>query len=135
MKKLLILFGMVLLLSSNIMANTSEELLKDIKILIEQNGKKIEQNGRKIEQNGKIIAILDSKVVNIEHRLDFMQNIIYIILAAILGVPMYFEAKRTREDRAIYKSDEKIRAIITALRELSQDDPKIKRSLDIVGLS
>ena len=138
MKKILLIF---ILISSVVCANDQTKLLQEIKILIEQNtkmieqnGKKIEQNGKKIEQNGKKIEQLDSRLDNVEQRLDFMQNIIYIVLAAVLGAPFYFESKRAREDKNYYKTDEKIKAIITALRELSQDDPKVKRSLDIVGL-
>ena len=134
MKKILIM--LFLLIQAVGFASTVEDsiLLKEIKVLIQQNGEKIEQNGKKIEQNSKKIDLVDSRINNVEKRLDFMQNIIYIILAAVFGLPLYLDARKSREEQMIAKTKEDLSGIMVVLRELAQDDPKVRRSLDVAGL-
>ena len=127
MKK--IIFILVISITA-IFASTVDIKLDKMIILIEQNGKKIEQNGKKIEQNGKKIEQnskkieqVDTKINQVDKRLDFMQNIFYIILAGVFGVPLYMN-----------RENNKTRDIIVALRELAQDDPKVKRSLKVAGI-
>ena len=124
------LFIIICLLFSFSFANENTELLRELKNLVEQNGKKIEQNGIKIEQNAekidqnaKKIEQVDAKIDYMDKRLDFMQNIFYIILAGVFGVPLYMNRENNRT-----------RDIIVALRELAQDDPKVQRSLKVAGL-
>jgi len=124
------LFIIICLLFSFSFANENTELLRELKNLVEQNGKKIEQNGIKIEQNAekidqnaKKIEQVDAKIDYMDKRFDFMQNIFYIILAGVFGVPLYMNRENNRT-----------RDIIVALRELAQDDPKVQRSLKVAGL-
>ena len=134
MKKILIM--LFVLIQAVGFSSTVEDniLLKEIKVLIQQNGEKIEQNGKKIEQNEKKIDLVDSRINNVEKRLDFMQNIIYIILAAVFGLPLYLDARKSREEQMISKTKEDLSGIMVVLRELAQDDPKVRRSLDVAGL-
>ena len=134
MKKILLM--LFVLIQTVGFASTVEDsiLLKEIKVLIQQNGEKIEQNGKKIEQNSKKIDLVDSRINNVEKRLDFMQNIIYIILAAVFGLPLYLDARKSREEQMIAKTKEDLSGIMVVLRELAQDDPKVRRSLDVAGL-
>ena len=117
------LFIIICLLFSFSFANENMELLRELKNLVEQNGKKIEQNGIKIEQNAEKIEQVDAKIDYMDKRLDFMQNIFYIILAGVFGIPLYMN-----------RENNKTRDIIVALRELAQDDPKVQRSLKVAGL-
>lgn len=128
---------MILFFTYNILsANTTT--LSDIKVLIEQNGKKIEQNGKKIELMELNLELtkkeLDRRFSQVDERLDFMQNIMYLIIAAVLGVPLYLDSRRNRNDEELSKAKDKIKEITLVLKELAQDDPKIKRFIDIVGL-
>ena len=131
MKKIVIIMIILGNLGS-LFGGTEVELLKDIKILIEQNGKKIEQNGKKIELNSRKIDILEANNVYFKEKFNFLQNLIFIILAGVFGIPMYFDNKRQKEDLA---TKDKVKDIITALKELAQDDPKIRRSLDVAGIT
>jgi len=119
-----------------ISANTTT--LSDIKVLIEQNGKKIEQNGKKIELMELNLELtkkeLDRRFSQVDSRLDFMQNIMYLIIATVLGVPLYIDSRRNGHDEELSKTKDKIKEITLVLKELAQDDPKIKRSIDLVGL-
>ena len=134
MKKILVILFVLVQVVGFASSIEDNILLKEIKVLIEQNGKKIEQNGKKIEQNAKKIDLVDSRIDNVEKRLDFMQNIIYIILAAVFGLPLYLDARKSREEKMITKTKEDLSGIMVALRELAQDDPKVRRSLDVAGL-
>jgi hypothetical protein len=123
--KLIIIICLIFFSFNSLSANTdTQAMFKELKILIEQNGKKIEQNGKKIEQNFIMIEQLSK-------RLDFMQNLIYIILGAVLGIPLYLDARRERHNRDV---QDKVKDIIVALRELAQDDPKVSRSLKVAGI-
>ena len=119
--------------------------INDIKILIKQNGEYIKQNAKYIQQNaeyikqnakliqqnGTKISILESNAQRDKEQMSFIQNLIFIILAGVFGLPIYFNNKQKEEDRIVR---DKVRDIITALKELAQDDPKIRRSLDVAGL-
>jgi hypothetical protein len=121
----LIIICLIFFSFNSLLANeNTQTMFKELKILIEQNGKKIEQNGKKIEQNFIMIEQLSK-------RLDFMQNLIYIILGAVLGIPLYLDARRERHNRDV---QDKVKDIIVALRELAQDDPKVSRSLKVAGI-
>ena len=130
--KLTIIVYIIFFSMSSLSANAdTNSMLKELKTLIEQNGEKIEQNGEKIEQNGKKIEQNSIIIEQIGKRLDFMQNLIYIILAAVIGLPLYLDAKREKHNRDM---NDKVKAIIVALRELAQDDPKVSRSLKVAGI-
>ena len=117
------IFIFMCLLFSFSFASENSELLRELKNLVEQNGKKIEQNARKIEQVDAKINLVDKRIEQVNERLDFMHNIFYIILAGVFGVPLYMNRENNRS-----------RDIIVALRELAQDDPKVQRSLRVAGL-
>ncbi|MBL0707760.1 MAG: hypothetical protein JJW00_01785 [Sulfurimonas sp.] len=90
---------------------TNNELLKEIKVLIEQNALKIETMSK---------------------RFDSTQNlIVYIIIATIIGLALYIGKRKPIEDK---EAQIKIKEIIFALRELAENDPKIHKSLKIAGL-
>ena len=112
-------------------ANAQEELLKDIKILIEQNGKKIEQNGKRIEQNSADIKTMQAQV-------SYTQTLLSIVLAGVIAAPFFTIYLQRKDDKYIEKeirqNSEKVSKLVTALKELSEDDPKIQRSLRVAGL-
>ncbi len=136
---LIIILFIILFGFSSLSANTNTlAMFEELKVLIkqngekiEQNGKRIEQNGEKIEQNGKRIEQNSATLEQIGKRLDFMQNLIYVILGAVIGLPLYLDARRERHNRDV---QDKVKDIIVALRELAQDDPKVSRSLKVAGI-
>ena len=106
-------------------ANTQEELLVSIKLLIEQNGEQIKQNSAYIK--------------TMQSQISFMQTLLTIILGGVIVSPlviMYFQRKDDEyAKKEIKNSIEVTRNIVTALKELSEDDPKIQRSLRVAGIS
>ena len=122
-----------------ISADTQEELLVSIKLLIEQNGKKIEQNGQKIEQNGEQIKQNSAYIKTMQSQISFMQTLLTVILGGAMVYPlviMYFQRKDDEyAKKEIKDSIEVTRNIVTALKELSEDDQKIQRSLRVAGIS
>lgn len=133
MKKVLLIIAFITTITS-----ANDISLLDIKTLIEQNGKTIEQNREVIEQNGKKIELMEVKLEltkkEIDKRFDFLQNIIYLVLAAVFGVPLYLDTRRSKNDEELAKTKDKIKEITLVFKELAQHDPKIKRSIDMVGL-
>jgi hypothetical protein len=128
-------------LCSTLSLQANDRLLEEIKVLIEQNkiaieqnGEKIEQNGKKIEQTSQLIEQNRLHIVQVNKQLEFMQNLIYIILGAVFGLPLYLDAKRQREEKEERKAYSKLKDVIFALRELAQDDPKVERSLKVAGI-
>ncbi|MEA2049985.1 MAG: hypothetical protein U9O56_04570 [Campylobacterota bacterium] len=126
MKKI---FLIVVFISS--ITNANDISLLDIKTLIVQNGKAIEQNGKKIELMEMKLELTKKEI---DKRFDFLQNIVYLVLAAVFGVPLYLDSRRSKNDEELAKAKDKIKEITLVLKELAQDDPKIKRSIDMVGL-
>ena len=121
-----------------ISADTQEELLVSIKLLIEQNGKKIEQNGQKIEQNGEQIKQNSAYIKTMQSQISFTQTLLTVILGGVIASPLviiYFQRKDDKyAKKEIKDSIERTRNIVTALKELSEDDPKIQRSLRVAGI-
>ena len=119
-------------------ANVQEELLRDIKILIEQNGKKIEQNGKRIEQNGKRIEQNSADIKTMQAQVSYTQTLLSIVLAGVIAAPFFTIYLQRKDDKYIEKeirqNSEKVSKLVTALKELSEDDPKIQRSLRVAGL-
>jgi len=111
--------------------NVQDELLKDIKVLIEQNGKKIEQNGKKIDQNSADIKTMQAQV-------SYAQTLLSIVLGGVIAIPFFTIYLQRKDDKFLEKetreNSEKVSKLLTALKELSEDDPKIQRSLRVAGI-
>ena len=131
---------------SFIHANISEELLKDIKLLIEQNGQKIEQNGQKIEQNAQLIKQNGQKIEQnssdiktIQSQISFIQVLLSIVLGGVIAAPFFVIYLQRKDDKYLEKETRKnsniIQGLLTTLRVLSENDPKIQSSLKIAGLT
>ncbi len=124
---------------SPIYASSQEELLQGIKKLIEQNGEKIEQNGKKIEQNGKKIEQNSADIKTMQSQVSFIQTLLSIVLAGVIASPFFVIYLQRSDDKytekETRKNSEAIKNLLTALKELSEDDPKIQRSLRVAGIS
>jgi len=132
MKKLFLLVVLFCVaLSANNDMNDIKILIKQNAEFIKQNAEYIKQNAEYIKQNGTKITILQENVKNTKEQFAFMQNLIFMILAGVFGLPIYFNNKQREEERIIR---DKVKDIIVALKELAQDDPKIKRSLEVSGI-
>jgi hypothetical protein len=124
---------------SFIHANISEELLKDIKLLIEQNGQKIEQNAQLIKQNGQKIEQNSSDIKTIQSQISFIQVLLSIVLGGVIAAPFFVIYLQRKDDKYLEKETRKnsniIQGLLTTLRVLSENDPKIQSSLKIAGLT
>ena len=91
-----------------------------------------EQNGEQIKQNLAYIKTMQSQI-------SFTQTLLTVILGGVIVSPlviMYFQRKDDKyAKKEIKDSIEITRNIVTALKELSEDDPKIQRSLRVAGIS
>jgi beta-lactamase regulating signal transducer with metallopeptidase domain len=132
----------VLLLSISLFsftfATVQEDLLQDIKLLIEQNGKKIEQNGKKIEQNGKRIEQNAANIKTMQAQVSYVQTLLSIVLGGVIAIPFFTIYLQRKDDKYIEKetrqNSEMVSKLFIALKELSEDDPKIQRSLRVAGI-
>ncbi|MEA1955651.1 MAG: hypothetical protein U9N02_04055 [Campylobacterota bacterium] len=126
-------------------ANENSELLRELKILIEQNGKKIEQNGQKIEQNGQKIEQNGQKIEQnsadiktMQSQVSFIQTLLSIVLGGVIASPFFVIYLQRQNDKyaqkEIKQNSEITTKLLVALKELSEDDPKIQRSLRVAGL-
>ena len=110
MKKVLLI---LLFLTSLVKADNSEQILAEIKQLRIDMDKRFEQ---------------------VDKRFDTVFNILYILMGLVFASPfiaIYLRDKKEAEDRKIF---DQVRGLMVALRELAQDDPKVRRSLDVAGL-
>ena len=90
-----VLFIIIILLNY-VSADTQEELLVSIKLLIEQNGEQIKQNGQKIEQTGEQIKQNLAYIKTMQSQISFMQTLLTVILGGVIVSPlviMYFQRK------------------------------------------
>ncbi|MBL0708322.1 MAG: hypothetical protein JJW00_04675 [Sulfurimonas sp.] len=149
MKRIIFLIVMAYSLT---FANTQEDLLEEIKILVEQNGQKIEQNGQKIEQNGmkieqngqKIeqngqkIANNSADIKTMQKQVSYVQTLLSIVIAGVISIPFFTIYLQRRDDKHVERetkeNSDKISKLLMALKELSEDDPKVKRSLRVAGI-
>ena len=116
---------------SKVILTQMDKRFEQINKKIDLMNEKIDQNTKLIRQNGGHVIRIDATVAQIEKHYDFLQNLVFVILAGVFGVPMYYEGKRSREDS---KTKDSVKDILVALREQAQDDPKVKRSLDVAGI-
>ena len=128
MKKILLI---LLFITSLVKADNSEQILAEIKQLRIDMNKRFEQVDKRFEsmQSG-----MDKRFEQVDKRLDFMQNILFALMGLIFASPfiaIYLRDKREEKDRILL---DQVRGLMVALRELAQDDPKVRRSLDVAGL-
>ena len=134
-----------MIVNIGLFASDTKEILSEIKELridmnkrFEQVDKRFEQVDKRFEQVDKrfesMQSNMDKRFEQVDKRLDFIQNILYALMGLIFASPfiaIYLKDKRELEDRKIF---DQVRGLMVALRELAQDDPKVKRSLDVAGL-
>ena len=131
-----------LLFSISIQADdTSEMILREIKELrigmnkrFEQVDKRFEQVDKRFEQVDKRFEQVNKQFEQVDKRLDFMQDILYMLMGLIFASPfiaIYLRDKREAEDR---KNFEHLNGILFVLREMSQDDEKMKKALKSANL-
>jgi septal ring factor EnvC (AmiA/AmiB activator) len=99
----------------------------DIKVLREDMNKRFEQVDKRFEQ-------VDKRFEQVDKRLDFMQNILYVLMGLIFASPfiaIYLRDKKEAEERKLFDS---LKGVIIVLREMADDNEKIKKSLKATGL-
>ena len=139
MKKVLLI---LLLLTSLVKADNSEQILAEIKQLRIDMNKRFEQVDKRIElmqsnmdkrfeQVDKRFEIMQS---NIDKRFDTVFSILYILMGLIFASPfiaIYLRDKRESEERKLFDS---VKAMLFVFREQALDDEKLSRSLKAAGL-
>ena len=135
MKKILLI---LLILSSLVNADNSEQILVEIKQLRIDMNKRFEQVDKRFEQVDKRFELMqsnmDKRFDQVDKRFDTVFNILYILMGLVFASPfiaIYLKDRRDEKDRILI---DQIRGVVVALRELAQDDPKVRRSLDVAGL-
>jgi len=110
MKKLLLV---VLLLQSMLYANSTDDILREIKQLRIDMNKRFEQ---------------------VDKRFESVFNILYILMGLIFASPfiaIYLRDKKEAEDR---KNFDTVKGILFTLRGLAQDNEKVAKSLRAASL-
>ena len=135
MKKVLLI---LLFLTSLVKADNSEQILAEIKQLRIDMDKRFEQVDKRFElmqsNIDKRFEQVDKRFEQVDKRFDTVFNILYILMGLVFASPfiaIYLRDKKEAEDRKIF---DQVRGLMVALRELAQDDPKVRRSLDVAGL-
>jgi hypothetical protein len=124
MKKLLLVF---LILQSIIYADTTNDILREIKQLRVDMNKRFEQVDKRFEQ-------IDKRFEQVDKRFDTVFSILYILMGLVFASPfiaIYLRDKKELEDR---KNFDIVKGMLFTLRELAQDDEKIARSLRAASL-
>jgi len=142
MKKLLIIF---LLIQCTIFANSTDDILREIKQLRIDMNKRFEQVDKRLdmmqhnmdkrfEQVDKRFEQVDKRFEQVDKRFDTVFNILYILMGLIFASPfiaLHLRDKKEAEDRKVFDT---IKGILFALRELAQTDEKMARSLKTASL-
>lgn len=106
----------------SLQAQNKQELAtkEDIKTILREMDKRFEQIDKRFEQ--------------IDKRLNFLENLIIILIAGMIGSPFlieYLARRRNEYDR--FKIEESFKTVI-ALRELAKVDPKVRKALKVAGI-
>ena len=119
---------------------------EDTKIILEQMNKRFEQVDKRFEQVDKRFELMqqnmdkrfeqvDRRFEQVDKRFETVFNILYILMGLVFASPFIAIYLRDKKEKEYLETKEKVKNLIVVLKELAQDDPKIKRSMDIVGLS
>lgn len=102
-------------------------ILSEIRQLrADMNALRADMNVLRADMNKRFEQV-DRRFVQVEERFDFLQNLIYFLMGLVFASPFV----------AIYlkgRSDSRIQAVIFALKEIAQEDPKVSKALKIAGL-
>jgi len=142
MKKVKFLILICLLFQPVIYANSTEDILKEIKQLRIDMNKRFEQVDKRFEMMQKNIDKrfemmqhnMDKRFEQVDKRFEFINNILYGIMMMIFASPfiaIYLRDKREQEER---KNFDIIKGMLFTFRELAQTDEKIARSLRAANL-
>lgn len=88
----------------------------------------------KIHEIDKRFEQIDKRFEQIDKRFDFQQNVLIIMLAALIGSPFLIEYLARRREAADKQALDEARRAVIALRELAQKDPKVANALRVAGL-
>ena len=124
---------------------SQDQLLQEIKNLIEQNGKKIEQNGKQIEQNGKKIEQNGKKIEQnstdikiMQSQVSYTQTLLSNLIGGVITILFFTIYLQRKGDKYLEQETRQnsisVNKLLMALKELSEDDPKIQRSLRVAGI-
>ena len=108
----------------------------DIKLLIEliknnqeQMNKRFEQVDKRFEQVDKRFEQMDKRFEQVDKRFDFIQSLIYMLMGLVFASPFIAIYLKSKEDSKIREVIDSVKNIISTLRELAQDDDKIRKAL------
>ena len=139
MKKIILL---LLLLAPSIYADADTQLiLREIQQLrvdmnqrFEQVDRRFEQVDRRFEQIDKRFKQIDKRFEQVGKHLDFLQSLLYLLMGLVFVSPFIAIYLKSRQDAVTNSKFEVIQAVVFALKEASQDDPKLSKALKIAGL-
>ena len=131
MKKVKFLMLICLLFQPVIYANSTEDILKEIKQLRIDMNKRFEQVDKRFEMMQKN---MDKRFEQVDKKFDTVFNILYILMGLVFAssfIAIYLRDKKDQEER---KNFDIIKGMLFTLRELAQTDEKIARSLRAANL-
>lgn len=100
---------------------------EDISIILREMDKRFEQVDKRFEQ-------IDKRFEQIDKRLNFLENLMIVLIAGMIGSPFLVEyLARRRNEIERKKLDEAYKTVIV-LRELAKVDSKVKKAMKIAGL-
>lgn len=107
--------------------NDTRLILQEIRQLrVDMNQLKADTNQLRSDMNERFQQI-DRRFEQVDKRFEFLQQLIYILMGLIFTSPLLiFYLKE--------KSQGKLQAVIFALKETAQDDPRLSKALKIAGL-
>ena len=114
MKK--VLFSLFLVFNSLSCFAISE----DTKIILKQMDKRFEQIDKRFEQ--------------VDKRFETVFTVLYILMGLVFASPFIAIYLRDKKEQDYLKTKEQVKELVTAFKELAQDDPKIRRSLNVAGI-
>lgn len=81
-----------------------------------------------------LIHAMDKRFEQVDKRLDFMQNILYVLMGLIFASPFVAIYLKDKKEEELNKKYELLKDVVFALKELAQNDEKVAKALKVAGL-
>lgn len=103
----------------------------DIRQLIEHMDKRFEQVDKRFEQ---MQLQMDRRFEQIANRLTFIENVLLVLIGAMIGSPFVVDYIARRREEANRHDHERIEKILIFLKSWARNHPEAQKELEVTGL-
>lgn len=107
---------------------------EDISTILREMDKRFEQVDKRFEQIDKRFEQIDKRFEQIDKRLNFLENLMIVLIAGMIGSPFLVEYLARRRNQIERKKLDEAYKTVIVLRELAKVDPKVKKAMKTAGL-